>query len=71
MPGGIVVVTQGLIDAASRQEELAGVVAHEVAHVDAPAPSRRSGAGRLLEARGGTVRRSEPCVGRKDPCPRP
>jgi len=34
MPGGIVVVYTGLIDATKRPEELAGVLAHEVQHVE-------------------------------------
>lgn len=34
MPGGIVVVFTGLIDATRRPEELAGVLAHEVQHVE-------------------------------------
>lgn len=34
MPGGIVVVNTGLIDATRRPEELAGVLAHEVQHVE-------------------------------------
>ena len=33
LPGGHVVVTKGLIEFADRPEELAGVVAHEIAHV--------------------------------------
>jgi len=33
LPGGHVVVTTGLIELADRPEELAGVVAHEIAHV--------------------------------------
>ena len=34
LPGGIVVVNTGLINATSRPEELAGVLAHEVQHVE-------------------------------------
>lgn len=34
MPGGIVVVNTGLINATKRPEELAGVLAHEVQHVE-------------------------------------
>jgi Zn-dependent protease with chaperone function len=34
MPGGIVVVNSGLIEATRRAEELAGVLAHEVQHVE-------------------------------------
>lgn len=34
VPGGIVVVYSGLIEAASSPEELAGVLAHEVAHAE-------------------------------------
>jgi predicted Zn-dependent protease len=34
LPGGIVVVNQGMIDTASSAEELAGVLAHEVQHVE-------------------------------------
>jgi Zn-dependent protease with chaperone function len=34
LPGGIVVVHTGLIDATRRPEELAGVLAHEVEHVE-------------------------------------
>jgi Zn-dependent protease with chaperone function len=34
LPGGHVVVTTGLLDIAGRPEELAGVVAHEIAHVN-------------------------------------
>lgn len=34
LPGGIVVVHTGLIDATRRPEELAGVLAHEVQHVE-------------------------------------
>jgi len=34
MPGGIVVVNTGLIEAADSAEELAGVLAHEVQHVE-------------------------------------
>jgi Zn-dependent protease with chaperone function len=34
MPGGIVVVNTGLIEATKRPEELAGVLAHEVQHVE-------------------------------------
>jgi beta-barrel assembly-enhancing protease len=34
IPGGIVVVHTGLIDATRRPEELAGVLAHEVQHVE-------------------------------------
>jgi Zn-dependent protease with chaperone function len=34
MPGGIVVVHTGLINASKRPEELAGVLAHEVQHVE-------------------------------------
>ncbi len=34
MPGGIVVVNTGLISATKRPEELAGVLAHEVQHVE-------------------------------------
>lgn len=33
-PGGIVVVNAGLLDAATTPEELAGVLAHEIAHVE-------------------------------------
>lgn len=33
-PGGVIVVYTGLIDKAARPEELAGVLAHEVAHVE-------------------------------------
>lgn len=33
-PGGLVVVTTGLLEAADSAEELAGVLAHEVAHVE-------------------------------------
>ena len=33
LPGGHVVVTKGLIELADRPEELAGVVAHEIAHM--------------------------------------
>jgi predicted Zn-dependent protease len=33
LPGGHVVVTTGLLEMAARPEELAGVVAHEIAHV--------------------------------------
>lgn len=33
-PGGVVVVTTGLLDAASSAEELAGVLSHEVAHTE-------------------------------------
>ncbi len=34
LPGGIVVVNRGMIDAAASAEELAGVLAHEVQHVE-------------------------------------
>jgi predicted Zn-dependent protease len=34
IPGGFVYVTRGLIEQSDRLEELAGVMAHEVAHVD-------------------------------------
>jgi predicted Zn-dependent protease len=34
MPGGVIVVHTGLIAATSRPEELAGVLAHEVQHVE-------------------------------------
>jgi beta-barrel assembly-enhancing protease len=34
LPGGIVVVNQGMIEAAGSAEELAGVLAHEVQHVE-------------------------------------
>lgn len=34
LPGGIIVVNTGLIDATKRAEELAGVLAHEVQHVE-------------------------------------
>lgn len=34
LPGGIVVVNQGMIDEAQSAEELAGVLAHEVQHVE-------------------------------------
>lgn len=34
MPGGYIVVNSGLIDAAATAEELAGVIAHEVQHVE-------------------------------------
>jgi Zn-dependent protease with chaperone function len=34
LPGGIIVVNTGLIDATRRPEELAGVLAHEVEHVE-------------------------------------
>jgi predicted Zn-dependent protease len=34
LPGGIVVVNKGMIEAASSAEELAGVLAHEVQHVE-------------------------------------
>lgn len=34
LPGGIIVVNQGMIDAAASAEELAGVLAHEVQHVE-------------------------------------
>lgn len=34
LPGGIVIVYAGLIDAAATPEELAGVIAHEVAHAE-------------------------------------
>jgi len=33
LPGGYVIVTTGLLDLAARPEELAGAVAHEIAHV--------------------------------------
>lgn len=34
LPGGVIVVNTGLIDLTSRAEELAGVLAHEVQHVE-------------------------------------
>lgn len=34
LPGGVIVVNTGLIEATSRREELAGVLAHEVQHVE-------------------------------------
>jgi Zn-dependent protease with chaperone function len=34
LPGGVIVVNSGLIDLTSRPEELAGVLAHEVQHVE-------------------------------------
>ena len=34
LPGGVIVVNTGLIEATSRPEELAGVLAHEVQHVE-------------------------------------
>jgi Zn-dependent protease with chaperone function len=34
LPGGVIVVHTGLLDAAQRPEELAGVLAHEVQHVE-------------------------------------
>ena len=34
LPGGIIVVNAGMIDAAANAEELAGVLAHEVQHVE-------------------------------------
>ena len=34
LPGGIIVVNTGLIDATRRPEELAGVLAHEIQHVE-------------------------------------
>jgi predicted Zn-dependent protease len=34
LPGGVIVVNTGLIDLTSRPEELAGVLAHEVQHVE-------------------------------------
>jgi predicted Zn-dependent protease len=34
LPGGVIVVHTGLIDATTRPEELAGVLAHEVQHVE-------------------------------------
>lgn len=34
LPGGIIVVHTGLVEATRRQEELAGVLAHEVQHVE-------------------------------------
>jgi beta-barrel assembly-enhancing protease len=42
LPGGVIVVNTGLIAATTRPEELAGVLAHEVQHVElAQAPDQR------------------------------
>lgn len=46
-PGGIVVVNSGLIQAAGSPEEVAGVLAHEIAHV-----TRRHGIRQLVKAAG-------------------
>jgi Zn-dependent protease with chaperone function len=34
LPGGVIVIHTGLIDATTRPEELAGVIAHEIQHVE-------------------------------------
>ncbi|MDX1953286.1 MAG: M48 family metallopeptidase [Verrucomicrobiota bacterium] len=47
MPGGNVVVFTGLLERVSRKEELAGVLAHEIAHV-----TRRHGFRKLVESAG-------------------
>jgi Zn-dependent protease with chaperone function len=39
-PGGQVVLLRGLIDAAETPEEIAGVLAHEIAHVESRDPTR-------------------------------
>ena len=47
LPGGYIVVYTGLIKDTERPEQLAGVLAHEIAHV-----TRRHGMARILEAAG-------------------
>ena len=47
LPGGYIVVYTGLIKDTDRPEQLAGVLAHEIAHV-----TRRHGMARILEAAG-------------------
>jgi predicted Zn-dependent protease len=50
LPGGIVVVTTGLIKATNLPEELAGVIAHEVAHAE-----KRHGLQSLVKSMGLSV----------------
>ncbi len=40
LPGGIVVLTKGLIDSAQSAEEVAGVIAHEIGHIHYDHPIR-------------------------------
>lgn len=47
MPGGYVVVNSGLLAAVKRPEELAGVLAHEIAHV-----TKRHGVRNIIQAAG-------------------
>jgi len=47
LPGGNIVVYTGLIEESTKAEELAGVLAHEIAHV-----TQRHGMSRILEAAG-------------------
>jgi predicted Zn-dependent protease len=47
LPGGYVVVNTGLLDAAKRPEEIAGVLAHELAHV-----TLRHGFRKIIDAAG-------------------
>jgi Zn-dependent protease with chaperone function len=47
LPGGNVVVTTDLVDLADRPEEIAGVVAHEIAHV-----TRKHGLQKIISATG-------------------
>jgi predicted Zn-dependent protease len=47
LPGGHVVITTGLLDLAERPEQLAGVVAHEIAHV-----TERHGFRKIISAAG-------------------
>ncbi len=49
LPGGFFYVNTGLIRAASEEAELAGVMAHEIAHVAARHSTEQVSKGRLLQ----------------------
>ena len=66
LPGGHVYVYRGLIDAAKSDDELAGVVAHEIGHIAARHPIKRYEAGvgaQLLQLASLAARRSDAAQG--------
>lgn len=49
LPGGYVYISRGLLALASNEAELAGVLAHEIGHVNARHSAERLGAGQLAQ----------------------
>jgi len=55
LPGGYIFVQRGLLDLVSSEMELAGVLAHEVGHVEARHAAKQVGRLRILEAGAGLL----------------